>query len=80
MNINRKTIRDAAALLVLTGFVAVWFALLWTGRDLGTLLELVGVAIVLGAGYHLWDTAMQEGASTATELQGGSDGDEEESE
>lgn len=80
LKLNRKTVRDAAASLVLLGFVAVWFAMLWIGRDLGTLLELVGVAVVLGAGYHLWDTAMEDGANTATELQGGSDGDDEETE
>ncbi len=68
-----RTIRNVAAGLVLVSFTGVWAAMLWTGRDLGTFLTLVGAAVILGAGYHLWDDAMSEGTDTAQELQGGGD-------
>lgn len=68
-----RIIRNVAAGLVLVIFSAVWAAMLWTGRGLGTFLTLVGAAVILGAGYHLWDDAMSEGTDTAQELQGGGD-------
>lgn len=73
----RKETRDAAASIVLVSFVIVWSAMLWAGRDLGTFLTLVGAAVILGAGYHLWDDAMSEGTDTAQELQGGNEDDDE---
>lgn len=73
-----KKLRDAVAGVVLVVFTVVWGAMLWTGRDLGTFLTLIGAAVILGAGYHFWDDSMSEGVDTAQDLQGGGDGDEEE--
>jgi drug/metabolite transporter (DMT)-like permease len=70
-----RTIRTVVAGAVIGAFQAIWAAMLWTDRELDTLILLLGVAILLGAGYYLWDDAMGEGVDAAQELQsaGGED-------
>jgi len=47
----------------------------WTGREPDSLILIGAVAIALGAGYHLWDSAMGQGVDAAQDLQG--DGEED---
>ncbi|MCJ0619442.1 hypothetical protein JZX76_07945 [Haloarcula hispanica] len=70
-----RTIRTVVAGGVIVAFQAIWAAMLWADRELDTLILLLGVAILLGAGYYLWDDAMGEGVDAAQELQsaGGED-------
>lgn len=70
-----RTIRTVVAGGVIVAFQAIWAAMLWADRELDTLVLLLGVAILLGAGYYLWDDAMGEGVDAAQELQsaGGED-------
>ena len=71
----RRTIRDTVAGLVILAFVATYLAMEWAGREPDSVVLLAAVAIALGAGYHLWDSAMGEGVDAAQDLQG--DGDED---
>lgn len=66
-----RPIRDVVAGLVLLAFFGTWLAMEWTGREPDSLILLGAVAIVLGAGYHLWDNSMDQGVDAAQELQGG---------
>jgi len=50
----------------------------WTGREPDSLILIGAVAIALGAGYHLWDSAMGQGVDAAQDLQGGDDEDADE--
>ncbi len=68
---HSRPIRDAVAGLVLLAFFGTWLAMEWTGREPDSLILIGAVAIVLGAGYHLWDTAMGQGVDAAQELQSG---------
>ncbi|KZX49285.1 hypothetical protein [Haloarcula sp. K1] len=76
-----RPIRTVVAGGVIVAFQAIWAAMLWADRELDTLILLLGVAILLGAGYYLWDDAMGEGVDAAQELQsaGGEDGTENDS-
>ncbi len=72
---RRKPIRDAVAGIVLLAFFGTWLGMEWTGREPDSLILLGAVAIVLGAGYHLWDSAMNQGVEAAQDLQGGDEED-----
>jgi len=74
-----RTIRTVVAGGVIVAFQAIWAAMLWTGRELDTLIILLGAAMLLGAGYYLWDDAMGEGVDAAQELQDGGGEDSGES-
>ncbi|WP_336359002.1 hypothetical protein [Haloarcula sp. CGMCC 1.6347] len=71
-----RTIRTVVAGAVIVAFQAIWAAMLWTDRELDTLILLLGAAILFGAGYYLWDDAMGEGVDAAQELQNGGGEDE----
>lgn len=73
---QRTPIRTVVAGVIILAFFGTWLAMEWTGREPDSLILLGAVAIVLGAGYHLWDDAMGEGVASTQEFQG--DGDEEE--
>lgn len=65
--------RPVAGVVILT-FFFTWLAMEWTGRQPDTVVLLGAVAVVLGAGYYLWDDAMGEGVDAVDNLQG--EGDE----
>jgi len=48
----------------------------WTGREPDTVILLGAAAIVLAAGYYLWDDAMGEGVDAVNDLQESSDDEE----
>jgi hypothetical protein len=68
-----RVIRTAVAGLVILAFFGTWLAMEWTGREPDTIILLGAAAIVLGAGYHLWDSAMDEGVDAVNDLQEGGD-------
>ncbi len=72
----RKEIRDVVAGIVLLAFVATYLAMEWASREPDSVVLLAAVAIALGAGYHLWDSAMGEGVAAAQDLQDDGDGDD----
>ncbi|OYR76124.1 hypothetical protein DJ71_18515 [Halorubrum sp. E3] len=67
---QKTPIRTVVAGVIILAFFGTWLAMEWTGREPDSMILLGAVAIVLGAGYHLWDDAMGEGVASAQELQG----------
>lgn len=63
-------LRGTVAGAVILAFFSTWLAMEWTGREPDSLILLGAVAIVLGAGYYLWDDAMGQGIDAAQDLQG----------
>jgi hypothetical protein len=72
-----RFVKVTVAGVTLLALVGTWLAMEWTGREPDSIILLGAVAIVLGAGYYLWDDAMADGVDAATDLQGGGDGDED---
>jgi len=68
-----KLIRTGVAGVVILSFFTTWLATVWAGRETDSVLLIGAVAILLGAGYYLWDDAMSEGVDAAQDLQGGSE-------
>ena len=66
-----KPIRTGVAGIVILSFFGTWLATVWVGRETDSVLLIGAVAILLGAGYYLWDDAMSEGVDAAQDLQGG---------
>ncbi|MFC7323232.1 hypothetical protein ACFQMF_01430 [Halorubrum rutilum] len=74
---QEKPIRTLVAGVIILAFFGTWLGMEWTGREADTLILLGAVAIVLGAGYHLWDDSMGEGVAAAQELQGDEESSDE---
>ena len=74
---NQKPLRTAVAGVIILAFFGTWLGMVWTGREADSLILLGAVAIVLGAGYYLWDEAMGEGVAAAQELQGDEESDDD---
>jgi drug/metabolite transporter (DMT)-like permease len=66
-----EQVRTAVAGIIIIVFFGTWLAMEWTGREPDTIVLLGAVAIVMGAGYYLWDDAMSEGVDAVQELEGG---------
>lgn len=73
-----RLLRTVVAGIVILSFFATWLATIWAGRETDSVLLIGAVAILLGAGYYLWDDAMGQGVDAAQDLQGGGDGADEE--
>ncbi|MDL0133575.1 hypothetical protein [Halobacterium salinarum] len=71
-----RVIRTAVAGIVILAFYATWLLMEWTGRTPDTIILLGAAAIVLGAGYYLWDDAMDSGVDAVNDLQESSDDEE----
>jgi len=65
----KPIIKTAIAGSILLAFFGTWLAMEWTGRQPDSLVLLGAVAIALGAGYHLWGSAMSDGVGAVDELQ-----------
>ena len=74
---KEKPIRTVVAGVIILAFFGTWLAMEWTGREPDSLILIGAVAVVLGAGYYLWDDAMGEGVAAAQELQGDEEGSDE---
>lgn len=74
-----RLLRTLIAGVIILAFFGTWLAMEFTGREPDSLILIGAVAIVLGAGYYLWDDAMGEGVAAAQELQG-DEGSSDESE
>lgn len=74
---RRTPVRTVVAGVIILAFFGTWLGMVWTGREADSLILLGAVAIVLGAGYYLWDDAMGEGVAAAQELQGDEESDDE---
>ena len=66
---QKTPVRTVVAGVIILSFFITWLAMEWTGREPDSMILLGAVAIVLGAGYFLWDDAMGEGVAAAQELQ-----------
>lgn len=64
-----KIIKQLTAGIVVLSFFGTWLAMEWYGRQPNELVLLGAVAILLGAGYYLWDDAMGRGADTLEDFQ-----------
>lgn len=71
--VGRRQIRTGVAGLVILAFFGTWLAMEWTRREPDTIILLGAVAIVLGAGFYLWDDAMSEGVDAVDDLQNNSE-------
>ena len=71
---QKTPVRTVVAGIIILAFFGTWLAMEWTGREPDSMILLGAVAIVLAAGYYLWDDAMGEGVAAAQELQGDEDG------
>ena len=74
---RRTPVRTVVAGVIILAFFGTWLGMEWTGRQPDSLILLGAVAIVLGAGYYLWDDAMGEGVAAAQELQGDEESSDE---
>ena len=74
--VQARTIGTVVAGIILLSYFVTWLAMIWTGREADSLILLGAVAIVVGAGYHLWEEAMGQGVDAAQDLQGGDEGDD----
>lgn len=74
--LGRRQIRTIVAGLVVLAFFGTWLAMEWTRREPDTIILLGAVAIVLGAGFHLWDDAMDDGVDAVNDLQESDDNSE----
>lgn len=73
MPARTRLIKLGTASLVILAFFGMWLAMTWTGRQPDSIVLLGAVAIVLGAGYYLWDDAMGEGVAAVEDLQDSGD-------
>jgi|GEM_PF-6956817 len=71
-----RTITNVVAGLVVLSVHGAWLAMEWTGREPDSIIMLGGVAISIGAAYHLWDGSMDSGVEAVGELQGEEGGEE----
>jgi len=73
---TNRTLTTAIAGIVVLSVQAVWLAMEITGKEPDSIIMLGGVAISIGAAYHLWDNAMDAGVDAVGELQGEESGEE----
>ncbi|WP_455448296.1 hypothetical protein [Natrinema thermotolerans] len=75
---DSRDLTTAFAGVILLAFFGTWLLMEWTGRQPDSLILLGAVAIAIGAGYHLWGSAMGEGVQAVDDLQSdGNDGGSE---
>lgn len=60
-----RKIKTGVAGIVVLSFFGVGLHMLWSGRPADSLVLVGVVAVLLGAGHHLWGDAMSKGVDDA---------------